>query len=449
MFNILEKLKRNKESLSHKELLTPNGRGINNGVRKDRTRHMLLSSVLFIGYRNILINRTRSILTISGVAIGIGIITLLISLGFGIQGMVIREVTKSNPSDIIDVSNKSLENFSLLDEAAMEKIKNIDGVKSMEINSSVGGKISNGESQTDVVIFAVSKGYLDLAKINLLYGKKEDIYNMPESVIITPKVASLLGFSSPEESIGKDVDYSAAVTDEMLGAISKTEQQTPTTDSENILHIVGIVNDPSQSDGVYAYMFIEELREKYGNVAGSSAKILTLGEDKVNNIRSQIEQMGFVTESVVDTITDINSFFSVVRIILVVFGVIIMSISAMGMLNTLSVSLLQRTKEIGILKALGSKRIDVFKMFIFEAFLISFTGGLLGLLGGYGIARALNYIVNIFAAKYGVVGTSFIEMPNMFVISITIFIFFLGLFTGLFPASRASKIHALEALRYE
>lgn len=64
-----------------------------------------------------------------------------------------------------------------------------------------------------------------------------------------------------------------------------------------------------------------------------------------------------------------------------------MSISAMGMLNTLSVSLLQRTKEVGILKALGAKRSDIFKMFIFEAFLISFLGGSLGLLFGYGETR--------------------------------------------------------------
>ena len=66
----------------------------------------------------------------------------------------------------------------------------------------------------------------------------------------------------------------------------------------------------------------------------------------------------------------------------------------MGMLNTLSISLLQRTKEVGILKALGAKRGDIFKMFIFEAILISVVGGLLGLASGYGLAFAVNKAFN-------------------------------------------------------
>jgi ABC-type antimicrobial peptide transport system permease subunit len=153
----------------------------------------------------------------------------------------------------------------------------------------------------------------------------------------------------------------------------------------------------------------------------------------LNRSRLQIEQTAFVTESIVDTIADINSFFSIVRGILIVFGVIIMSISAMGMLNTLSVSLLQRTKEVGILKALGAKRSDIFKMFIFEAFLISFLGGSLGLLFGYGGAKGINTGVNLLAEKYGVSSMNFVQLPSAFVVSIIVFIFFLGLITGSSP----------------
>lgn len=103
--------------------------------------HMLLSSVLFIGWRNMFANRMRSVSEIGGVAIGIGIITLLIALGFGVQGMVIREVTKNNPSDIVDISNKSLDNFALLDKSAIAKIQNIAGVKEVEVRASIGGNL--------------------------------------------------------------------------------------------------------------------------------------------------------------------------------------------------------------------------------------------------------------------------------------------------------------------
>nr|MBP9697709.1 FtsX-like permease family protein [Candidatus Moranbacteria bacterium] len=389
------------------------------------------------------------VLTVGGVAIGIGIITLLISLGFGVQSMVIREVTKNNPSNIIDVSNKSLENFVLLDRGALEKIRNVSGVDQIEIRTSIGGKFFNGETQTDVVMNAVSRNYLDLARSDISKETREKIFTEPGAILITPKLATLLGYENPKDSIGQRIEYSGVVTNDMMGDVEDTGRERVKREDENTLVIADVVRDPLKDEAVYAFISFDEIRARYGNVAGQFGKVLVKDESVIESVRLQIEQTSFITESVTDTIADINAFFSIVRAILVVFGVIIMSISAMGMLNTLSISLLQRTKEVGILKALGAKRLDIFKMFIFEAFLISFLGGSLGLLFGYGAAKGINAGINIMAGKYGVEPTVFVEMPSVFVISIAVFIFFLGLFTGLFPAMRASKIHALEALRYE
>lgn len=415
-----------------------------------RFSHMLLSSVLFIGWRNMFANRMRSILTVGGVAIGIGIITLLIALGFGVQGMVIREVTKNNPSDIIDISNKSLENFALLDKTTINKMRNIDGIKEIEVRASIGGKFVNGESQTDVTLNAISRHFLDLARTDIREEMREALFATPQAILVTPKLASLLGYENPEDIVGKEIEYSAVVTSDMIASdLGDGEEAIKTDESQNKLSIVGIARDQVKDDAVYAYIPLEVIRARYGNVAGQFAKAKVADETAIESVRLQIEQTAFVTESIVDTIADINSFFSIVRAILIVFGIIIMSISAMGMLNTLSVSLLQRTKEVGILKALGAKRADIFKMFIFEAFLISFLGGSLGLLFGYGGAKGINASVNFLAQKYGVVGMNFVQLPSAFVISIIVLIFFLGLITGIFPAMRASKIHALEALRYE
>ncbi len=412
--------------------------------------HMLLSSVLFIGWRNMFANRMRSILTVGGVAIGIGIITLLIALGFGVQGMVIREVTKNNPSDIIDISNKSLENFALLDKTTINKMRNISGIKEVEVRASIGGKFVDGESQTDVTLNAISRHFLDLARTDIRQETRDELFTVPNGILVTPKLSSLLGYENPEDSVGKEIEYSAIVTNDMIASdLAEGESKIVIDESKNTLKIVGIVKDQARDDAVYAYVPLEVIQGRYGNVAGQFAKAKVEDESTIETVRLQIEQTAFVTESIVDTIADINSFFSIVRGILIVFGVIIMSISAMGMLNTLSVSLLQRTKEVGILKALGAKRSDIFKMFIFEAFLISFLGGSLGLLFGYGGAKGINTGVNFMAEKYGVSSMNFVQLPSAFVVSIIVFIFFLGLITGIFPAMRASKIHALEALRYE
>lgn len=411
--------------------------------------HMRLSTILFIGYRNMFSNRMRSMLTIGGVAIGIGIITLLISLGFGVQGMVIREVTDNNPINIIDVSNKSLESFALLDKTTLERIGSIEGIDRVEVRASIGGKFFNGDAQTDVVINAVSRGYLDLARSDTPQELRDRLFAESRSILITPKLAELLGFGNPEDAVGKEIEYTGVVTADMLADVDEVPKNEADIAAEGRLVIVGILKDQAKDDAVYAYIPIEEIRKRYGKVAGQFAKVHVKDEASIESVRLGIEQTAFVTESVVDTVSDINAFFSIVRAVLVVFGVIIMSISAMGMLNTLSISLLQRTKEVGILKALGTKRTDIFKMFIFEAFLISFFGGGIGLLFGYAAAKGINAGINVMAGRYGVAPTDFVEMPSIFVISIAVFIFMLGLVTGIFPAIRAAKIHALEALRYE
>jgi len=411
-----------------------------------KSKQMRMSTVLLIGYRNIAINKMRSFLTIGGVAIGIGIITFLISLGFGAQQMVINEVTKNNPTDIIDISNENLENFVTLDDDTIKKIKDLAGIEAVETKATVGGKFSNGDAQTDVIVNGVTPGYFDLAKSDFSIIQTSAKLGDFDGALVTPQLALLLGFSTPEESVGKEVSYSAVVSHDI--SQNNADENTGGTKEGNIL-ISGIIKDKEKADAVYAYTLMRTLRDKLGVTAGQSGKVKISATADPQVVRSQIDQMGFVTDSIVQTVQDINSFFVVIRAILLVFGIIIMSISAMGMLNTLSVSLLQRTKEIGILKALGMKRKDIFKMFILEAVIISFTGGFFGLVGGYFMAKGFNQLLAFFARRQGIDLGNFVVMPSAFVLAIVIFVFVLGLITGLLPARRAAQIHALDALRYE
>lgn len=213
---------------------------------------------------------------------------------------------------------------------------------------------------------------------------------------------------------------------------------------------VEIVAVSDNEDDIIAHLSYNWLHEKFGvDLAQTGKVIVNMEATSIEEVRKNVEFLGFETESIIDIVTDINMFFWVIRIVLIVFGTIIMSISAMGMLNTLSVSLLQRTKEVGILKALGAKRIDIFRMFVFEAAIISFTGGLLGFAGGYGTAELINFVFNFVAKSRGLDPVDFIYVPGYFVLALVCFIGFLGLVTGIMPAKRAATIHALDALRYE
>jgi putative ABC transport system permease protein len=411
---------------------------------KVKAGKMRLSVIILLSFRNIVANRTRSILTIGGVAIGLGIITLLLSIGFGVQNMVINEITKNNPSNIIDVSSDNLENFILLDDATLDKIRNIKGVVRVENMVEVGGKIYNNNSQVDSVIFGITKDYMDMAKLNFKSGSL-DFSDTDATMVVTPKLANLLGFDNPADAIGQEVEYDMVFSKDLM------DQSTYDANPEmKKITIKGIMNDDANKNAsVDAYMPMAYLKDNFGIKAGQSGKIEIKDETKIDSIRSQIEQLGLTTASVTDTVNAINSFFVIIRIIMIIFGSIIMSISAMGMLNTLSVSLLQRTREVGILKALGAKRKDVFKLFILEAAIISFSGGIIGLVGGYSLAKLINFIFNVLAARKGMEPTYFVQIPYYFILAITVFISILGFSTGIIPAMRASKTHALDALRYE
>ncbi|PIU08235.1 MAG: hypothetical protein COZ85_02350 [Candidatus Moranbacteria bacterium CG_4_8_14_3_um_filter_34_16] len=395
--------------------------------------------ILYISLKNLKAGKIRSVLTIGGVALGIGVITFLLSMGFGVQKLIVEEVTKNNPLDIIDVSNGNLDSVIYLNEESIDKIKKIDGVGKVEKKVNVGGKIILGESQTDAVVFGVTEGFIELAKIT--YQSKENKFSNGENrAIISSRLSDLLGLKSVDETIGKKITYNIAVNQDISSKFSK-DKKFENSETE----IVGVV----KSDAIVIYLPFEVVKNSFEVDLAQEGKVQINNMEKYGFAKQSLEQMGFVTESVNDLIKDIDSFFNTVRAILAVFGIIIMSISVMGMLNTLSISLLQRTKEIGILKALGTKRLDIFKMFILEAILISFIGGIIGFLGGYGIALLVNKVLIFFGQKVGVELYYFVYVPNYFSGLIAGFIFFLGVITGIMPATRASGIHALEALRYE
>ncbi|NTW15731.1 MAG: ABC transporter permease [Candidatus Moranbacteria bacterium] len=401
---------------------------------------MRLSSILLIGYRNLLINKFRSLMTIGGVAVGIGIVTFLISLGFGFQEMVVREVTKDNPPDIVEVSNSNLDNFVSLDDATIGRIRDIGGVTQVGRSINTGGKFAEGDSQTDGAMYGQDAEFAAMSPLKMIAGNA-DFGEGSDKVVVSSRLAELLGFPDPTSIVGKTVTY-----DIILSSETNAEVKGDTVRPGNAIEVGGVLDD---RDKALAYFPYPLLAREFGVDLAQQGKVKAAEGAAIADIRTQIENLGFVTENVGDIVGDIDGFFLVIKVVLVVFGSIIMSISAMGMLNTLSVSLLQRTKEVGILKALGAKRDDIFKMFIFEAAIISSIGGLAGLLGGYGAAKAVNVLFDTFAARQGSGSISFVSIPGYFLLAIVGFVIFLALATGLMPARRASQTHALEALRYE
>jgi putative ABC transport system permease protein len=166
-------------------------------------------------------------------------------------------------------------------------------------------------------------------------------------------------------------------------------------------------------------------------------------------VRAAVVEKGLIASSISDIVDQANKVFSVVQIVLMMFGVIALVVSAIGMFNTMTITLLERTEEIGIMKAIGASNTAIWLMFISEATMMGFLGGFGGVIIGYLEGEAINLIINLIATRFGGERVDLFYSPLWFVSTIIIFGAFVGFLTGIFPARKASKIDALDALRYK
>ncbi len=169
----------------------------------------------------------------------------------------------------------------------------------------------------------------------------------------------------------------------------------------------------------------------------------------LNQVREKIEEKGFAASSISETIDQANKVFSAIQVVLMVFGMIALIVSAIGMFNTMTIALLERTEEIGIMKAIGASRGSISLMFVMESTLMGFLGALGGVILGMIEGEILNFFINIIATRFGGESVDLFYSPLWFIMTVTAFGAFVGFMTGVFPARKASHIDTLDALRYK
>jgi len=241
-------------------------------------------------------------------------------------------------------------------------------------------------------------------------------------------------------AVGKTFNTSFVVTGSLLSDSQKKVESVSVDYT-----IVGVI--PEDKTPIFYVPFID-LRG-LGIAYYSQAKVTVGSQEVLADVRKQVEGMGYVTTSVADTVSQINSFFASARIILGLLGMVALGVAALGMFNTLTVSLLERTREVGLMKAIGMKSVEVQELFLTESMVMAFFGGILGLLVGFIGGKALGAGLSILAIFKGAGAIDVSYIPAPFIIAILIFSLIVGIVTGIYPARRATSISALNALRYE
>lgn len=263
--------------------------------------------------------------------------------------------------------------------------------------------------------------------------------NSIKQAIVNRSMLTLLGIKE-DEAVGKEFEVSYIITSDLL-----TDAKEKVESTEASYKIVGIT--PDDNAPIFYVPFID-LRS-LGITNYSQIKVIARDKESLDAVRKQIDALGFITNSVVDTVSQITGLFKTIRAILGVMGTVALVVAALGMFNTFTVSLLERTREVGLMKAIGMKSTEVQELFLIEALIMGFGGGIGGVILGFILGKLLSSALSVVSVSKGLGVIDVTYIPNAFILLILFLSLFIGAVTGLYPARRARTITALNALRYE
>lgn len=387
---------------------------------------------------------SRTFLTILGMSVGIGAIIFLVSLGYGLQKTILQKITTSDSLLTLDVS-VDRSSTAVLDEPTLERIKEINGVLQISPSFQLMSQGNFNDLTTDVTASMVDPLYLKLQGLKLAAG---ELINDSDKggIIVSSSVAQVFG-KSPVEIIGQEMSFIFFAAKDNSTVKETADASKETMDKyipDKKFKIIGVV----EADENLVYVnsdYIPDMKPKrYDQV-----KVRCQSDNSMGQVKNQIEDRGFLVSSLSETVDQANKVFMVVKGVLMLFGIIALIVSAIGMFNTMTITLLERTEEIGIMKSIGASSSMVSLMFIMEATTMGFLGGLVGVLIGFLEGQMFNAAVNLIATHFGGEKVSLFYSPLWFVLTVIIFSAFVGFITGVVPARRASGIDPLDALRYK
>ena len=395
---------------------------------------------------NIRANKGRSILTMLGIIIGISSVIMIISIGNGFQDQINDQLNSMAGGQVaiyVSDDGKGDEYYITDDdmEAIREKVSNVRGVVD---NWSFGGTVLSLKGNYDAIITA---GNWDLEKYNrdaVVRGKyftKEDFYNGSKVCVISQSDA--VRMFGTDDVVGMTVELTISNVTQEVTIIGVTESK----ESESSMVSMGYMSDTialsmpttvleegygyDLGDGSYSVIIMCQSSEDSQQVLTDSLRLL--------EARHQCQGQGvYMTQNAADEIDQINDILGMITAFIVLVAAISLLVGGIGVMNIMLVSVTERTREIGIRKALGARTGSILLQFLSESAIITLLGGLigiiLGLLGAYGICS-----LPMLGFAPGVRITT--------ILIATVFSSGVGIFFGIYPARKAAKMHPIDALR--
>ena len=442
-----------------------------------------------LAVRNLREALLRNALTTLGVAVGVASLVAMLSLGVGLQQLAAKRLSQSGLFDTILVTPKN--NFRgmgrpqrepvsekaprALDEDARKEIEKLPNV--IEVYSQVRFFTEvrfHGKPFATVVAgmpdSSRNSGSFDGMTGNFFSSQAADeaILQIEFAKDLSDKPDSLVG----QELVLRYAERQALApsTADASGNSSEPSGGFSVVPKELHLKIVGIVETepaagyggmgsarllmPLQTASALRAAQVNDLRDIVrDNTANKttypSLSVRAKSPAQVDALETSIKNMGFGAFSLLDASKSLRTFFSVFDLLLGIFGSLALAVATLGIVNTLVMAILERRREIGVLKALGAADSDVQQLFFVEAGVMGLFGGVFGVLFGWLLGRAITFGTNVYLHRQNLNSIELSSVPWWLVFSALGFAVLVSLVAGLYPASRAAKLNPVDALRYE
>jgi len=454
---------------------------------------MKTPDLLRLATRNLRESMLRNSLTTIGISVGVASLVSMMSLGVGLQRMIsvrlekvgFNLLTVMNRGSLrmggmgADFSQASVADERALDEAARLEIARLPGVVEAYPELRFTGEFQFADATRHGMVAGLPDSVKTTDDFNNVKGRFFSSPEAAEAVVEKGFAAELLGKSVPRpgrgmlkrmtappsldvpalarDLVGKELvlNYSERVAGANgAGGYSVAPRQAG-------MKIVGVADIDMQSryarTGVFLPMkFAQGLHAMQGSdLRATSAPtynmlIVRVKESgQVQKVEDAVKKMGFGAISIQDAMRSLRQGFAVFDIFLGVFGSLALAVASIGIVNTLVMAILERRREIGIMKAIGASDADVKRVFFAEAGAMGLVGGCVGVLLGWLIGRAINAGANIYLARQGAASVEVWYVSWWLVAGAIGFSLAVSLLAGWYPASRASRLDPVEALRYQ
>ena len=389
-------------------------------------------------------NKLRSLLTMLGVIIGVGSVIIMIAIVQGARQKIVKDF-KGDGADILfavyapkrgDIkTGGSFEGLTLRDVEAIER--RVDGLSSVAPEFSSGLKAIRGKREFDASGVGITPAYPDVNNLDMARGRflsEDDNATWAKVCIIGDKVRTEL--FGKEEALGKDIVVQMGANRTPLTVIGilkhKERSGFGSNPDEQILLPLTTMQKRLSGRGT-----LSQVTARADGLAVESAADAVFA-----TLKSLHPDHGkdFIVDTQEGLLQRLDSVLIIFQLILGGVGGLSLLVGGIGIMNIMLVSVTERTREIGIRKAVGAKRKDILLQFVTESMTVSGMGGLFGCAFGYGVSKAISALAGdklpTFVPLWAAV------MGFCFAVGV-------GMFFGIYPAVRASKLDPIDALRYE